>query len=101
MAGLCPILRDHFMSRLHVFLLAGAALGALETSALAQTTDGAQLAANDQSYAPATESVIVTARHAQEREQDVPISMSVVTAATLEDTGGYTLADIQHIIPGL
>ena len=90
------------MSRLHVFLLAGVALGALQTAAIAQTAaDGAQLAANDQSYAPATESVIVTARHTQEREQDVPISMSVVTADTLEDTGGYTLADIQHIVPGL
>ncbi|HEX4269741.1 MAG TPA: TonB-dependent receptor [Rhizomicrobium sp.] len=90
------------MSRFHALLLAGAALSALETSAHAQTAaDSTQLAANDQSYAPATESVIVTARHAQEREQDVPISMSVVTAATLEDTGGYTLADIQHIIPGL
>jgi len=90
------------MSRLHVFLLAGAALGALQTEANAQTmADATQLAANDQNYAPATESVIVTARHTQEREQDVPISMSVVTASALDDTGGYTLADIQHIVPGL
>ena len=29
---------------------------------------------------PPVESVIVTARHTQEREQDVPISMSVLTA---------------------
>ena len=90
------------MSRLPAFLLAGVALGAFQTSAIAQTaTDASQLAANDQSYAPATENVIVTARHTQEREQDVPISMSVVNADTLEDTGGYTLSDIQHIIPGL
>jgi iron complex outermembrane receptor protein len=90
------------MSRLHVFLLAGVALAALQPAASAQTrADNTQVAANDQNYVPATESVIVTARHTQEREQDVPISMSVVTASTLEDTGGYTLSDIQHIIPGL
>ena len=45
--------------------------------------------------------MIVTARHTQEREQDVPISMSVVTSDSLDQTGGYTLADIQHTIPGL
>jgi iron complex outermembrane receptor protein len=92
------------MTRLHAFLLAGAALAALPTSAFAQqvaAADGTQVAAADQSYAPQTESVIVTARHTQEREQDVPISMSVVTADSLDQTGTYTLSDIQHQIPGL
>jgi iron complex outermembrane receptor protein len=84
-------------------LLAGAALvtpfPVLAQQAGAPPTQVAAL--ETQTYLPATEAVIVTARHAQEREQDVPISMSVVTADTLDATGGYTLADIQHITPGL
>jgi iron complex outermembrane receptor protein len=92
------------MTRLHAIFLAGAALTALPASAFAQqvaATDGTQVAALDQSYAPQTESVTVTARHTKEREQDVPISMSVVSADALDQTGGYTLSDIQHQIPGL
>ncbi len=88
--------------KLHAYLLAGAAL--FPATAFAQQVAAAgdnQVAALDNSYAPATENVIVTARHTQEREQDVPISMSVVTAETLDNSGGYTLGDIQHIIPGL
>jgi len=91
------------MTRLLRSLLAGAAIAAplpaLAQQAGAQSTQIAAL--DNQSYVPATEAVIVTARHSQEREQDVPISMSVVTADILDSTGGYTLADIQHIIPGL
>jgi iron complex outermembrane receptor protein len=89
------------MSRLQLSLLAGASLWALPAFAQQAADDGTQLAANTQNYIPATENVIVTARHSEEREQDVPISMSVVTADMLDQTGGYTLADIQHIIPGL
>jgi iron complex outermembrane receptor protein len=93
------------MTRLQLSLLAGASLWAVSLPAFAQQAagDGTQVAAalNTQNYIPATENVIVTARHSEEREQDVPISMSVVTADTLDQTGGYTLADIQHIIPGL
>jgi iron complex outermembrane receptor protein len=88
------------MTRLHAFLLAGTAI-LVPASALAQ--EGVQVAAagGNQTYVPATESVIVTARHNEEREQDVPISMSVLTGASLEQSGGYTLSDIQHQIPGL
>lgn len=94
------------MTRLLSSLLAGAAFLAPVIASAQQAPEsaqtGAQLAALDNStFAPTTENVIVTARHSQEREQDVPISMSVVTADTLDQTGGYTLADIQHIIPGL
>lgn len=85
------------MSRFRYFLLVGVAL--LPVSAFAQ--EATQVAALDNSYAAPTESVIVTARHTQEREQDVPISMSVLTADSLDATGAYTLADIQHQIPGL
>src|ERR1700733_10372768 len=87
---------------LRSLLATTAILAPLPALAQPATTDNAQLAALDsQSFAPPTENVIVTAQHTQEREQDVPISMSVVTADALDQTGGYTLADIQHIIPGL
>src|SRR5579859_4923760 len=87
---------------LRTLLATTAILAPLPALAQPATTDNAQLAALDsQSFAPPTENVIVTARHTQEREHDVPISMSVVTADALDQTGGYTLADIQHIIPGL
>ena len=81
------------------FLLATATLAILPLPALGQ--EATQIAALDNSYAAQTESVIVTARHTQEREQDVPISMSVLTADSLDAVGAYTLSDIQHQIPGL
>ncbi|HEY4078815.1 MAG TPA: TonB-dependent receptor [Rhizomicrobium sp.] len=87
------------MTHFRYFLLAGTALAALPLPSFAQ--EATQVAALDSSYVPQTESVIVTARHTQEREQDVPISMSVLTADSLDATGAYTLADIQHQIPGL
>jgi iron complex outermembrane receptor protein len=45
--------------------------------------------------------ITVTARRQQERAQDVPIALSVVSGATLERTGGYTLTDIQFRTPSL
>lgn len=45
--------------------------------------------------------ITVTARHQQENAQDVPIALSVVSGASLERTGGYTLPDIQARTPNL
>jgi iron complex outermembrane receptor protein len=45
--------------------------------------------------------VIVTARRQAERAQDVPIALSVVSGASLEKTGGYTLSDLQAQTPSL
>jgi iron complex outermembrane recepter protein len=97
------------IARFRPFLLAGAAAIALPAQSWAQTDAAVaggtqvaaadQVAANDARFAP--ETVIVTARHTQEREEDVPISMSVLTGDSLQQTGGYTLADIQHTVPGL
>ena len=47
------------------------------------------------------ETLVVTARHVQERAGDVPISMSVLTGEGLARTGGYSLDDIQHQVPSL
>ena len=45
--------------------------------------------------------VTVTARRQAERAQDVPIALSVLTGASLERTGGYTLSDVQFQTPSL
>jgi iron complex outermembrane recepter protein len=45
--------------------------------------------------------VYVTARHEVESAQDVPISLSAMTGAQLEQTGTFTLSDIQHEVPNL
>ncbi|CUS43221.1 MAG: TonB-dependent receptor [Pseudomonadota bacterium] len=45
--------------------------------------------------------VVVTARRTSERAQDVPIALSVVSGATLERKGGYTLSDVQFQTPSL
>ncbi len=45
--------------------------------------------------------VVVTARRTSERAQDVPIALSVVSGATLEREGGYTLSDVQFQTPSL
>lgn len=59
-------------------------------------------AAPDAKDPPASEKEItVTARRRQERAQDVPIALSVVSGEALERTGGYTLPDIQARTPSL
>jgi iron complex outermembrane receptor protein len=45
--------------------------------------------------------VIVTARRQAESAQDVPIALSVVSGASLERTGGYTISDLQTQTPSL
>jgi iron complex outermembrane receptor protein len=46
-------------------------------------------------------SIIVTARRQQERLQDVPASVAVLTAATLERTGAKSAADFAQLTPGV
>ncbi len=45
--------------------------------------------------------IVVTARRREEGAQDVPIALSVVSAATLEQTGNFTLGQIQQLVPSL
>jgi iron complex outermembrane recepter protein len=45
--------------------------------------------------------VVVTARKVSERLQDVPISITAVSAETLKRSGAQTLADISREVPGL
>lgn len=53
-----------------------------------------------QEQEPATE-VTVTARRQQERAQDVPIPLSVISGQRLEEKGTYTLEDVQRQVPSL
>lgn len=45
--------------------------------------------------------IVVTARHRQEKAQEVPIALSVVTGETLAKRGDYTIAQIQQVVPSL
>jgi iron complex outermembrane recepter protein len=47
------------------------------------------------------DAIIVTARRREEGAQDVPIALSVVSAETLEQTGSFTLGQIQQLVPSL
>ena len=47
------------------------------------------------------ESVVVTARKSQERAIDVPLTLSTITGATLENTSSTNIRDILNLTPGL
>jgi iron complex outermembrane receptor protein len=91
-------------------LLAGSVSLAASLAALpvAAQTAGADAVAADVADAAAdgggdgsVEAVIVTARRRAEAAQDVPIALSVLSAATLEKTGTYNLAQVVQLAPSL
>ena len=47
------------------------------------------------------ESVNITARRQTERLQDVPLSVTAITAQVLQDSGSKTLKDIAQLAPGI
>jgi len=76
------------------------------TSAKAQTIASTVAAVGGGSaqaavLATAADDVVVTARRQTEKAQDVPIALSVVTGATLQKTGSFTLTDLQTQTPSL
>lgn len=102
--------RDHHLK----FLLGAAALllpavpaAATETETASadgaaveeEAAGGAVAVASASSYEGAE--IIVSARRRDESAQDVPIALSVVGASQLEQTGNYTLTQIQQIVPNL
>ena len=84
-------------------MLASASLLAMFTSAYGQTpgaTGGApEERANSSSVS--LEEIIVTARRKDERLQDVPITVNVVTSDNLEKLNIRKFDDIQTLVPGL
>lgn len=79
-------------------LLSGIALGALGTPALAQDADAgdAQGASN-----PLSSEIIVTAQRRAEKVTEVPISITVASAAQLERQQVNTVNDLARVAPSL
>jgi iron complex outermembrane receptor protein len=70
------------------------------SSALAQTAPAPASAAS--AAAPTKlDEVVVTVRKRAERLQDVPLSITAITAKQLEDSGAKNLLDIAKLTPGL
>ena len=69
-------------------------------AAVAQSPAG-PAAPTEASQDEGTEEVVVTARRIQENVQDVPISMSVVTGAKLEQARGFTVESLNNIVPNI
>ncbi len=49
----------------------------------------------------ALEEIIVTARKRAESLQEVPISVSVLSSATIEKIGAYKVRDLEYVVPNL
>ncbi|MBV1686999.1 TonB-dependent receptor [Novosphingobium sp. G106] len=89
-------------------LAAGISLWALAATP-AWAADGADasasVAAGDSAAADVAEpndgEILVTARRRQERAQEVPIALSVVSGATIERTGAINLVQIADLTPSL
>src|SRR5687768_2505136 len=80
-------------------LLTSLLAGAIAGPALAQTAPvGVAVDAADDGGTAVGE-LIVTARRQSERAQDVPIPLTAISGATLEEKGTYTLEDIQRQAP--
>jgi outer membrane receptor protein involved in Fe transport len=79
-------------------LLITAAAGALlaPTATLAQETEPAPA----QSAVAGDDEVVVTAQKREERLQDVPISISVVGGAQMQESGASQLSDYAAYVPG-
>ena len=76
-------------------LLAGAALGALSTAAMAQDTGA--MATGPQ--ASSLDDVIVTARRRDEQLKDVPVAVTALGAERLEETGASDITALQQQTP--
>ena len=63
--------------------------------------DGGQAAVLDVTLAPSrlTEAVVVTARRLEEVAQEVPIPVSVVSAALVENAGAFNVNRLKELIP--
>lgn len=73
-------------------------------SAAPTRTDGAradQTTTTETGKTTSLEAIVVTARKRQERVQDVPMSISVVTGDRLQRHGDATLRDIGSLFPGV
>jgi iron complex outermembrane receptor protein len=77
-------------------ILAASSAGA-QTAAAASTPAPAENATSGQSI----DEIIVTARKRAENVQDVPISITAVTGATIQNQGVRNLKDFSNFVPGV
>ena len=84
-----------------LLLSAAAAVGASQARAQTAPAESVLAAATAQVDSLTPSDIIVTARRQSERAQDVPIALSVVSGPSLEQTGAYTLTDLQIHTPSL
>ncbi len=86
-------------SHKHVFLttVASLAMLALASPALAQdaTADDADAAADGNAE------IIVTAQKREERLQDVPVALSVISGDAIAASGGVNIENAQYLVPSL
>jgi len=80
-------------------LAAGVSIGALAGTPV-RAADEAPLAVLADA-ASDDAGIIVTARRREEDVQDVPVALSVVDANTLEQTGSFTLGQVQQLVPSI
>ena len=78
-------------------LIAGACLLPFAAHAADQAASTADTGAN----APVLAEVVVTAQHRAENAQIVPISISTVSAKTIQNSNLQEVTDLQYLVPGL
>lgn len=87
------------------FVLAGTLTAisfGLATNAYAQADDPAITATRpDQESSTEIAEIIVTAQKREQRLQDVPISITALSAETLNSTGAKNLTELQGVVPGI
>ena len=62
---------------------------------------GGQVNAQESGYQGVLEEIIVTARRREENLQDLPLSAAVVTAATMQAEGIYSVEQVGEFVPNL
>ncbi|MFA6115811.1 MAG: TonB-dependent receptor [Sphingomonas sp.] len=83
-------------------LLAASAIALLyAVPALAQETPAPATTAQDEADATDSDDIIVTATKREQTLQDVPISVAVTSAATIEKAQIRDLIDLQSVVPSL
>ena len=95
--------RDRYMTiTTRSFIRTGVAVAALLSALPAYADEAAPAPAADVAADSAGEEIIVTgSRRREENVQDVPVAVSVVSAAALERRGDFTLGQIQQQVPSL
>ncbi len=85
------------MSEFRIIALVGVSLAAIAVPALAQTPAPAVSDAVDEGVAD----IIVTAQKREERLQDVPVAVTVLSGDTLASRGSLSLENAQYLVPSL